>query len=492
MTAWLAQQAQEHPEAIALIEGRSRLTYANLAEQAARRAAILAAHGVRPGNRVVVQVHTDLQSAIWLHAIIWLGAAAVPVEPKLPPGRMRLLIKQLRPAASIMPEADALRIGASKDESRGENGHACPFIDADQPPAQHVEALAPAAYAPARCATIMLTSGSSSAPKAVPLTLDNHRTSTLAIARRIGMTGADQWLLCLPLEHIGGLAILIRSVICGSAVHLHPRFEPAAVLDDLAENPVTLASMVPAMLQRILERQAGPASSKLRALLIGGAPAAPWLLRHARNLGWPVLPTWGMTEACSQLATMAPDEAARIDFAEHPGTVGRPLSGVEVRTASSGILQVRGPMLFSGYLGSAGEPDHGPDAEGWFSTGDIGEFVPEGDLRIAGRADEVIISGGVNVNLEAVRQRLGECPQVHDIVLVALEDARWGQRIGAVVQPRDPSADAGQLQAFVADWSRARLTPAERPLRWHIVDNIPRSAAGKPLTPACRALLEND
>lgn len=492
MTAWLAQQAQDHPEAIALIEGRSRLAYADLAEQAARRAAILAAHGVQPGDRVLVRVHTDLQSAIWLHAVIWLGAAAVPVDPKLPPGRMRILINQLRPAASIMPDAAAFRSGAMENEGRGENRHECPFIDAGQPPTPAFEPLAPAPYAPARCATIMLTSGSSSAPKAVPLTLDNHRTSTLAIARRIGMTRADQWLLCLPLEHIGGLAILIRSVICGSAVHLHPRFEPAGVLGDLAEKPITLASMVPAMLQRILERQAGPACSKLRALLVGGAPAAPGLLQHARDLGWPVLPTWGMTEACSQLATMAPDEAARIDFTKHPGIVGRPLSGVEVRTASSGILQVRGPMLFSGYLGIDDGIDDGTDADGWFSTGDVGDLLPEGDLRIAGRADEVIISGGVNVNLEAVRQRLDECPGIQDIVLVALDDARWGQRIGAVVQPRDPNADAEHLQAFLADWSRERLTPAERPLHWRIVDNIPRSAAGKPLKPACRALLENE
>lgn len=481
MMPWLVQQARTRAETPALIQDDQRVTYAELAARAGRHAAVLARYGVQPGSRVLVHAPTNLQSAVWLHAILWRGAAFVPVDPRLPRARTRLLIERLEPAAWITADPDA---PGPKD-----SGKSCAIMDVDAPPAADPVEPEPAAFDADRCATIMLTSGSTAEPKAVPLTLGNHRASTRAIARRIGMRHGDQWLLCLPLDHIGGLAVLMRSVILGCTVRLHPRFEPVAVLETLSEQPVTLMSMVPTMLQRILEVQHQPLVSTLRALLVGGAAAAPAMLARARALGWPVLPTWGMTEACSQLATLSPDDAGEPDVRLRPGVVGRPLPGVEVRAGPSGTLQVRGPMLFSGYLDDRAA---GPDAEGWFSTGDVGEFLPDGTLRITGRADEVIISGGINVNLVAVQQRLGECPHILDVALLPLTDSCWGQRIGAIVQPRDPDADAEDLRSALTEWSRQRLVPAERPWRWRIVDNIPRSAAGKPSKTACAALLDGD
>lgn len=477
MSTWLAQQSRQRGEATSLIQGDQRVSYADLAEHAARRAAVLAQVGVRPGDRVFIQAHTDLPSAIWLHAVLWLGAVLVPLDPKLPHGRTRKLIDRLRPAAVITAAPDANRPDGAVESP--------PFIDATALPDPNLAPVDPAPYVPVRHATIMLTSGSTAEPKAVPLTLENHRASTLAIAQRIGMSALDQWLLCLPLNHIGGLAILMRSVITGSSVCLQPGFDPAMILRELAERPHTLTSMVPGMLQRLLERQTGRVPTKLRALLVGGAPAQPSLLRRARTLGWPVLPTWGMTEACSQLATLSPREAEQVDFETHAGIAGRPLAGVEVRIGRSGALQVRGPMVFSGYLD---DRNTGPDGQGWFLTGDAGEFMSDGRLCITGRTDEVIISGGVNVNLESLRQRLTECSLVRDIVLIPLDDPRWGQRIAAVVQPRDAHVDPDTLVSSLVDWSRQRLMPAERPLKWRIVESIPVTAAGKPAKAACAAL----
>mgnify|MGYP006424466995 CR=1 FL=1 len=480
MKAWLAHQAQRRPEATALIHGKQRLAWAELAEHAAQHAAMLYALGVQPGDRVFLQAPPKLRSAIWMHAILWLGAVVVPIDPDLTSARTRKRVERLRPAAMITTDPGALQ--------RDSAVKSCPIIDAGTLPDPRLAPVDAAPYTPARLATIMFTSGSTGEPRSVPLTLENHRASTLSIARRIGMSDSDQWLLCLPLNHIGGLALLIRGAITGSAVAIQSGFDAASVLHALANGPHTLTSMVPTMLQRLLDHQTAPVSTDLRVLLIGGAPAAPALLQRARDLGWPVLPTWGMTEAGSQLVTMSPREAEEVDFEASPGIAGRPLDRVEVRIGPNGTLEVRGPMLFSGYLDAGG----GPNAEGWFSTGDTGEFLADGNLRITGRVDDVIISGGVNVNLETVRRCLAKCSRVRDVFVVALADPCWGQRIGAVVQPRDLQADRETLRSFLVDWSRQRLLPAERPLKWRIVDNIPSNAADKPLKFACAALFEKD
>lgn len=479
MTAWLEIQAQARPTAPALVDGNRRLNFADLAERSAALAAVLAAAGVRCGDRVMLQAPVGLETAVWVHAVLWLGATLVPIGPALPPARLSELVRRLRPRAFVTPEPDAPGL---PDRLGG-----CIAIDSATVPRPGLAPVEAAEYAPMRCATIMLTSGSSSAPRAVPLSLENHLASTRAIAERIGLASDDNWLLCLPLDHIGGLAILVRSVIMGSNVVIHRRFDPQRVVCDFAALPITFSSLVPSMLERILEEQSARFSSSLRGLLIGGAPARAGLLARARGMGLPVLPTWGMTEACSQLATASPAEAARIDFRGRPGIAGRPLPGVELRNGPGGALQVRGPMLFPGYLDAEAA---GPDPDGWFTTGDCGGLDLDGYLRITGRVDNIIISGGVNVHLEAVAQRLSDAPMVREAAVAAIDDARWGQRIAAAVVVEDSNAGHDSVTEALAAWCREHLEPAERPARWRVVDEIPRSSTGKPLTPALRALFE--
>lgn len=477
MTAWLARAARRQPDALALVQGTNRLAYAELAGLASRRAALLAGMGLRTGDRIMLEVPVTLESAVWLHALLWLGATVVPLGPSLPPGHLEALLQRLMPRAVITSKSTTGALASS---------HACRdliFIDAARPLDPVTTPLAPAASDPARVATIVLTSGSSAEPKAVPLTLANHAASSAAVAGRLGAGPGDRWLLCMPLQHIGGLAILFRSVMTGAGAVLMARFDAARFIRQAADEHITLASMVPSMLDAII-RLGDPPPSGLRGIFIGGAPARPALLESARNAGWPILPTWGMTEACSQLATPSPSMAAGMDFTAGPPALP-PLAGVEVRTASSGALQVRGPMLFSGYVDDAGS---GPDAEGWFTTSDRGIVDREGAVRVLGRIDNVIISGGINVDLDAVARRLRECPLIEDAAAVGIDDPRWGQRVAAAVVP------TGQPESRLSDaleaWSREHLPPAERPARWRVVDCIPGSSAGKPLAPAVRALFE--
>ncbi|HMB39888.1 MAG TPA: AMP-binding protein [Wenzhouxiangellaceae bacterium] len=478
MTAWLAGAAQRQPEALALVQGSKRLDYAELAGLASRRAAMLYDRGLRTDDRVVLEAPVTLASAVWVHALLWLGATVVPVAPSLPPNDCAALLRRLAPRALITSNSSP---AAAQGGSRG-----LIVIDAEKAIEPGTAPLNPAAHDPARMATILMTSGSSSTPKAVPLTLGNHAASAAAVAQRLGTATTDRWLLCLPLEHIGGLAILFRCVLAGTAAVLMPRFDAAGVNDQLKKQRITLTSLVPSMLDAVVQNGNGLPPPGLRGVFIGGAPAAPELLENARSAGWPVLPTWGMTEAGSQLATPAPATVAALEFSAQSPVALPPLSGVEVRTASSGALQVRGPMLFSGYLDDAAS---GPDAEGWFTTGDRGTVEANGSVRIAGRIDNVIISGGINVSLDSVARRLLDCPLIEDAATVGVEDRRWGQRVAAAVVVADAESPNARADAF-DDWSRRHLPPAERPARWRFVDRIPRGSSGKPLGPAVRALFE--
>jgi len=479
MTAWLEGAAQRHAGALALAQGSHRLDYAQLAELASRRAAMLYRQGLRTGDRVVLEAPVTLQAAVWIHALLWLGAAVIPIGPSLPRNEFARLLRHLKPRALIASTSGPTAVPAESEDLI--------VVDAEEPLDADVAARSPAACEPARVATILLTSGSSSMPKAVPLTLGNHAASARAVTERLGTGASDRWLLCLPLEHIGGLSILFRSVLTGAAVVLMRRFDAAGFSEQLNDQRITLTSLVPNMLDAVVHREKAPPPPGLRGVFIGGAPAAPSLMLSARDAGWPVLPTWGMTEAGSQLATPAPATAAAMAFSDRSTAALPPLSGVEVRTARSGALQVRGPMLFSGYLDNAAP---GPDADGWFTTGDRGVVEPDGSIRIEGRIDEVIISGGINVNLQSVAGRLRDCPLVEDIATVGIDDPRWGQRVAAAVVLKQTDSVPKARVEDLDDWARRQLSPAERPACWQIVDRIPKSSAGKPLSPAVRALFE--
>ncbi|MDT8450515.1 MAG: AMP-binding protein [Wenzhouxiangellaceae bacterium] len=496
MKPWLARRIAETPNAPALSAGDDTLDYRQLAEAAARRAAVLESAGIGRGDRVLMSPGSDpMEAALWIHALFWRGATLVPVYSAMPSGRLADLIEWLAPAARLRFDREPAQQSA---RALSRPAAPCPEIRCDSVAAGATTAgvtkVSPAAELDADdVAVILLTSGSTAAPKAVPLTLAQLAASASAVAERLGRSPHDRWLACLPLHHVGGLAILIRAVLAGASVRLHARFDAAGVIRELctepvAGKPVTLASLVPTMLVDLLE--AGPREfrTSLRAVLIGGAPAPGRLLLQARERGLPVLPTWGMTEAGSQLATLAPAAARSVDFAAREGLVGKPLAGVEVRRRGppgEGALQVRGPMLFGGYV-DGDVP--GPDADGWFTTGDLGEFDDRGNLYITGRAAHLIISGGENIDLRAVEARIRASGLVADVALAAVDDPRWSQRIGAVVVPAAP--DTADSVESLATWARAHLEPAERPVRWVRVDGIPAAETGKPCRDTLLKLLE--
>ena len=323
---------------------------------------------------------------------------------------------------------------------------------------------------PPRVALVIATSGSEGEPRGVMLSDASLDAAAAAANRHLPLAAGDLWLDCLPLYHIGGLAILWRCARAGAGVLLHDGFNADAVAADLMRQPVTHLSLVPAMLARLLETGVAPPPG-LRHAMIGGAALAPSLYEKAKAAGWPLNPSYGMSETTAQVATWTP-----ADGPWHEGLVGRPLAGSEIALAADGRIRIRGPQVMLGYLG-----DGGIDADGWLTTGDLGKIDDFGRLTVTGRADDMLVSGGHNVHPLEVESCLAACPGVRDVAVTGLPDPVWGDLIVALVVGETPRKD-------LLAWCRSRLPGAAQPRRIVRLDALPRNAAGKLERAALRRL----
>jgi len=333
---------------------------------------------------------------------------------------------------------------------------------------------------------LLLTSGSTGRPRPVPITLGNLMASATGAAERLRLDAMDRWLAVLSPAHVGGLALLHRAAVVGCAVETRPAFDAGEFLELAGAGRITHASLVPTMLHRLLEAHGdGPAPGALRCVLVGGAHLPGLLLERALAGRWPVALTYGLTEATSQVATAPP-----IDVRRKPGSVGKPLTGVELRIADRGTdgvgeIMVRGatvaPLPVCGALEPRAAVPEVPtvhvDREGWLHTGDMGRLDAEGDLFVVGRISERIITGGVTVEPAEVERVLLAHPGVREAAVVGLPDPEWGETVAAAVTPADPAAppDVEAVLAFV----RERLSAAKRPRRLLVVERLPHSANGK-------------
>jgi o-succinylbenzoate---CoA ligase len=304
--------------------------------------------------------------------------------------------------------------------------------------------------------SVIHTSGTTGEPKPVALTYRNHAASAAASASGLGVDPGDRWLCPLPLHHVGGLGVLIRCTVNRTTAVLHERFDTQRVKRTLEGGEVTLASLVPTMLVRL--REAGLAGApRLRAIVLGGGPIPAGLLDWAAEAGIPVTSVYGMTETCSQVVA---------------GSPGQALKGVELQIGPAGEILVKGPMVAPKEL----SPD------GWLHTGDLGRLDEQGRLHVEGRLKELIVTGGENVAPLEVEQVLLAHPAVADAAVLGRPDPEWGEAITALVVLGEP-AQPDELRA----WCRERLAPYKVPKLIEIVDELPRSAAGKLLRERLRS-----
>ena len=311
---------------------------------------------------------------------------------------------------------------------------------------------------------VVFTSGTTGQAKGVRLTEENLEAAAAASMEHLGHDEGDTWLLAMPLHHVGGLSILVRQIYSGGSVRLLSGFEPESSADAIKRD-VTMVSVVPTMLRRLLPY--GPFDG-LRSVLVGGGPIPPGLLEAAAEAGLPVLPTYGMTETFGQVATLRP--GAQLDYAAHP------LPGVDI-AIRDGLVAVKGPQVSPGYLG---EPDR---TDPWLVTNDLGEIDADGALRILGRADTMIVTGGENVSPERLETLIAANPKVESAVVVGIPDPEWGHAVScAYVGEATPE----ELRTWVAD----RTDGFRVPKRFVKVDHIPRTSIGKPDRTAASLLFD--
>ncbi len=456
----LAGAALARPGAAALFElgphgPQPALTWGALRDRVLATAGDLYADGVRAGEVVAVAAAPSADFAVAVHALGWLGAAVALLPAQGPPAERVALLRALHPDRLL----DVVN-GASP-------AHRAPG------PAQ------PERFWPLdEVRFVLATSGSSTGtPRRVELRTGQLVFSALGAALRLGHHLDDRWLCCLPLHHVGGLSILLRATWAAVPVELTSGFVPAQVAARLASGEVTLVSLVPEMLRRVLDVPGFVPHPRLRAVLLGGAAAPPGLVREAEARGLPLAVTWGMSETASQVCTRSPEDAANSSLL---GDVGAPLAFARVDLEAEGgpdaRLVVRGPVAPDGRL----------------VTGDRGRVDEAGRVEVLGRADAVIVSGGENIDPAELVAVFEAHPAVAEAAVVALDDARWGQRPGAVLVAAAGVEPDEALTDDVRAFALARLARFKVPehIVWTLA--LPRTGMAKPATRELRALLGAD
>lgn len=464
---WAALQ----PDRLALKSERHAWTYAELEAAVGATTEALLARGLGTGEHLALEFPSDEGAllTVTLHAAHRLG-----------------LLPVLVPSGATAVEREMLRAKAQTDYILTAEGIAAPAAAAASRP------LVPEAVPPTRRldapAAVVFTSGTAASPRAVVLTHGNFLWSAIASARNLGVVPGDRWLACMPLHHVGGLSIVTRAAAYGIAAVLHARFDPAAANHAIDHEEITLLSLVPTMLQRLLNDRGGrPFPPRVRAALIGGGPTEPALLEEAAALRLRALPTYGLTEAASQVTTLSPRE-----WPAGLATAGRPLPFVRVeirdvdgRTARPGIegeIVVRGPIVMAGYLG---EPEATASAlrGRWLHTGDIGVWDGERRLVVLDRRADRIVTGGENVSPAEVERALSTHPGVADVCVVGLPSSEWGQEVAAVIEPKPGATLTLEgLRQHAAE----TLASFKLPRHVMIASAVPRSAGGKILRRVAR------
>lgn len=430
----------------ALIHGETIVTYSDLRSAVLARGRLLADQGLMPAQVVLAPDSPASDLTLMVHALARADAILLPFRAGT--------------SASDLTELAALT-AAEWQWSPGQGrltrtGFCAPTPDVS-PQSAAIRLL-------------VKTSGSSATPKVVMLTGEALLASALSANAKLGLAPGDLWLACLRQSHIGGVSIGYRCALAGATLLLHDAFDAAAVGRDLWLHPVTHLSLVPPMLARILDLGL-PVPPMLRVLLVGGQALSPALARRAVEAGWPLYVTYGMTETASQIATARVVPGAPID----PALVGELLPGIEVDISDCGStpapLRICGPMLMAGYANPTRTTGQGLD-HGWLETADLACLSAQGELRILGRADDVLVIGGVNVSRARIEQALAEAPGVSDCVVIALDDPVWGHRLVAVFSGE---TDEKALEC----WCREHMSNPQRPRVFLRLEALPLLDSGK-------------
>lgn len=488
--------AERRPVEPALVAPGVRWTWAELDRRIASAVIDLLGAGVRPGDRVALLARTTPEAIVALHALARLGAVAAPLGTRLTRTELAALGRTIRPALLLYDAAAADRASAVGATLYPLEAAAGPLAPPDATRGTDAGVWRPGADAsgwtqgadsgawhdasrPARLdgggAVAIATSGTTDRPKVALLSAAALGAS--ATAWMAALPPASGWLLALGLAHVAGIGVVWRAAIAGVPLVLADP-EPDALRAALTAPPApSHLSLVPTQLERLLDADPAPPPASVRALLLGGGAIAPELVGRVLSAGWPVVPTYGLTEAGSGVAALPTAEAA-----EAPGSAGRPLPGVEVtidEPAHDGVgeILVLTPARFEGYLDDPEGTAAALTPDGRLRTGDLGRLDAAGRLIVVDRRTDLIVSGGENVAPAEVEAVLLGHPAIAEAGVVGNPDPTWGSVPVAAIVVRpgigDPDDEA------LRRWCRERLAPYKIPAAFVRVETLPRTPSGK-------------
>lgn len=417
-SSWpLTKAALRYGDLPAIIGEQKSYTYRQYDELARRICAALGTAGIGPGDRIGILALPSTRIPALLMGCFQRGVIACMLNTRIPRHGLAEQLHRVSGMALLVDEFFSMvRLG-----------HMPTLRIEDLKKVDLAGEGVPTSFRLDESATILFTSGSSDEPKAALHTLANHCYNAVASNQNIAVSPGDRWLLSLPLYHVSGLSILFRCMFGGAAVIVPESGESLEA--NINRFKVTHVSLVPTQLFRLLQSKNGlPALLRLKAILLGGSAISASLLRQAHELGLPVHTTYGLTEMASQVTTTPPGASLETLL-----TSGAPLRPDTVTIAEDGEILVRGSTLFSGYVEPSGitlplTPN------GWFPTGDLGRFDDHGNLNVVGRKDNMIISGGENIQPEEIEKCLCKLPGILQCVVVPIEDAEFGARLVAFVK----------------------------------------------------------
>lgn len=466
----------------AVVDGATRWSWSDLDRHADAVAAGLGRAGVGVGSRVVVIAPPSVGAVAALHGIARAGAVAAPLGDRSTGAELAAALEVIDPAVVLVA---GNRTGAITATGRPtvdlERLLEAPAGD-DPPPRPLVSADAPAVIVP--------TSGTTGRSKAAILSAAAMVAS--AEAWLAALPPATGWLLAVGIGHVAGLGVVWRAALTGVPLVVLPRADTADIVKALRGDPApSHASLVPTTLARLLDEVAdAPPPVTLRAVLLGGGPIPPELVRRAIAAGWPVVPTYGLTEAGSGVTALATAEAAA-----HAATAGRALPGVRLRIdgpddTGVGEIHIDSPARFSDYLGDPAATAAALTDDGWLRTGDLGRLDTEGRLTVVDRRTDRIVRGGENIAPAEVEAVLLTHPAIADAAVVARRDATLGQVPVAaiVVRANGPDPTDDELARFC----RSTLSGFKVPVAFVRVTTLPRTRGGKLQRAALRAILDPD
>ncbi|MFA8437431.1 o-succinylbenzoate--CoA ligase [Pueribacillus sp. YX66] len=472
MPNWLYKRANLTPDRIAIEFEGEHISFFQLHLRATSLARKLASFQIKSGDSVAFLLENGIHTVEIIHALEYLGATIVPLNSRLTASELHYQLHDSNPKVLIYDDSFANNALEACDKLKT---RALRFQDVAS--MDELETTIRTEIHLDEHHTIMYTSGTTGSPKGVILTYGNHWWSAIGSSLNLGLHENDKWLCAVPMFHMSGLSIVIRSVIYGIPIVIQKRFQPEKVNEAIVNDSVTIVSVVSAMLSQILQRQTNNYPKSFRCMLLGGGPAPLPLLEKCTERKIPVYQTYGMTETASQIVTLSSEYMLK-----KIGSAGKPLFHSNIKIENNGVLTppnevgeiiVRGPTVTKGYL-HRNEETKKTIKNGWLYTGDLGYLDEDGFLYVIDRRSDLIISGGENVYPAEIEATLLSHPKVVDAGVTRISDKTWGQvPIAFVVTTSEVTEQ--QLLNFCKE----KLARYKLPKRIYFAHKLPRNGANK-------------